>query len=618
MITEKELKELQIAYSQGNPLIPDSDYDALLEEYLEEHGEDKRPFLRQQQTSAVNDVVGTLTKVYGVTKPMREGQKIYTDWLRAKKLTTEKVVVQYKFDGCSVAYDVKEERFFTRGDYDNGESVDVTDLFEKHWIDIPEGMVIEQFEAIKFEAIMSTEAYKKLGLDKRYLRPRDAVSATITSRNKELSNYITLVPLRYYLNNSMQKVSCSAEAHIVHCDDIETIQSFINDVLSQGAKTPVSFMYHDTVETFEIDGVVVSVIDEDGYVDQTKEVAIKILNNIQETKLLDVKFQFGKTGRITPVAILEPVMFDRITVDHVGLSTFDRVVELGLRHGDTVRVTHNIVPYLLDTKGDGDYPIQIPTKCPICGHPFDLRTLKTVRCTNNDCPGLKHGWIVRYCKNMKMMGISDSTISSLFDAGLISSIPDLYKLTVEDIMSLPGFGETSAKNIVNTIKQSSTNVPVARWLGALPIKDVSKKTWEILTKDIDPGIIRHYIMDKTSPDTFITNICVNCFGIGNATIASINTGMRLYWHEIMECCKYVTFSENQQKVGLRGNVAMTGTRDELLTKWLTDKGYNVTSFNKSVVALIVPSLSFISNKVTKAKEWGIPIYTIDQAYDALK
>ena len=133
-----------------------------------------------------------------------------------------------------------------------------------------------------------------------------------------------------------------------------------------------------------------------------------------------------------------------------------------------------------------------------------------------------------------------------------------------------------------------------------------------------PGIIRHYIMDKTSPDTFITNICVNCFGIGNATIASINTGMRLYWYDIMECCKHVTFSEDRQKVGLRGDVAMTGTRDELLTKWLTDKGYNVTSFNKSVVALIVPSLSFISNKVTKAKEWGIPIYTIDQAYDALK
>lgn len=628
-ITEKDLRELQIAYSQGNPLIPDADYDALLEEYLEEHGEDKRPFLRQQQTSAVNDVVGTLTKVYGVTKPMREGQKIYTDWLRAKKLTTEKVVVQYKFDGCSVAYDVKEERFFTRGDYDNGESVDVTDLFEKHWIEIPEGMDIEQFEAIKFEAIMSIEAYKELGLNKRYLRPRDAVSATITSRNKELSNYITLVPLRYYLNNSMQKVSCSAEAHIVHCDDIETIQSFINDVLSQGAKTPVSFMYHDTVETFEIDGVVVSVIDEDGYVDQTKEVAIKILNNIQETKLLDVKFQFGKTGRITPVAILEPVMFDRITVDHVGLSTFDRVVELGLRHGDTVRVTHNIVPYLLDTKGDGDYPIQIPTKCPICGHQFDMKTLKTVRCTNTECPGLKHGLIVRYCKNMKMMGISDRTISSLFDAGLISSIPDLYKLTVKDIMSIPGFGEVSAKNIVDTIKRSSTNVPVTRWLGALPIKDVNKKTWDTLIESLryDPStgtviecnaLIRNLISDQATPDRFVDTVLCVGRNIGIATIRSIKTGMFTYWDDIRNSCQFVTFAEPTQSVrGHRGDVAMTGTRDEQLTKWLTDNGYNVTSFNNNIVALIVPSHEFYSNKVVKAKEKQIPIYTIEEAYHKL-
>lgn len=615
MITEKELKEFQIAYSQGKPLISDEEYDDLLEEYLREHGEDKRPFLRQQQTAAVNDVVGTLTKVYGVTKPMREGQKIYTDWLRTKKLTNEKIVVQNKFDGCSVAYDTKTKRFFTRGDYDNGESIDVTDLFETHWA-WSNILNDENLDAIKFEAIMPIGIYEHLGLDKKYLRPRDAVSAIITSRNIELAQFIVLIPLRLYANGH-QVIPDILKSHVINCDDLEKIQEFINDRLSHGAKISIETLF-DECNIFEIDGVVVSVIDESGNVDPTKEVAIKILNNIQETKLLDVKFQFGKTGRITPVAILEPVKFDRITVDHVGLSTFDRVVELGLRHGDTVRIVHNIVPYLLDTKGDGDYPIQIPTKCPICGHPFDLRTLKTVRCTNNDCPGLKHGWIVRYCKNMRMMGISDSTISSLFDAGLISSIPDLYKLTVEDIMSLPGFGETSAKNIVNTIEQSSTNVPVARWLGALPIKDVSKKTWEILTKDIDPGIIRHYIMDKTSPDTFITNICVNCFGIGNATIASINTGMRLYWYDIMECCKHVTFSEDRQKVGLRGDVAMTGTRDELLTKWLTDKGYNVTSFNKSVVALIVPSLSFISNKVTKAKEWGIPIYTIDQAYDALK
>ena len=131
MVTKEELDKYLKAYQEGHPLISDEKYDELLEEYLSVNGESSRPFTRQKQSDSVNDIVGTLPKVYGVRNAMRDNQTTFDDWIKKKCLNTnDSVLVQPKFDGCSVAFDFETERFFTRGDYDNGESVDVTDLFK--------------------------------------------------------------------------------------------------------------------------------------------------------------------------------------------------------------------------------------------------------------------------------------------------------------------------------------------------------------------------------------------------------------------------------------------------------------------------------------------------------
>ena len=199
MVTKEELERYQIAYSQGKPLISDEEYDALLEEYLKENGEENRPFLRAQQSDDVNDIVGTLTKAYGVTEPWREGQMFYAKW--QKRISPDaKIILQPKFDGCSIACDLVTGRWYTRGDYDNGESVDVTELFEDRLTHY-RTYVGNTFTAIKFEAIMAKEVYDKLNLKASYKRPRDAVSGAITSRDIEMCKYITLVPLRIYGDN---------------------------------------------------------------------------------------------------------------------------------------------------------------------------------------------------------------------------------------------------------------------------------------------------------------------------------------------------------------------------------------------------------------------------------
>ena len=615
LITKAELDKYQKAYSEGHAIITDEEYDNLLEEYLNQVGESNRPFLRQKQSGDVNDVVGTLTKVYGVTTPMRPDQKVYTDWIRTKKIPNDaKIIVQPKFDGCSVAIDAYLGKYYTRGDVDNGESVDVTALFKDHF----KNGFGEAISAVKFEAIMSHEVFEKLSLNKSYKRPRDVVAATITSQNTELSQYITLVPLREYsMNDSFIPDELEDLSLTTTADDFEGIESFISDKLSDGATVKFNGC------TYSIDGVVVSVID-DGRT--TEEVAIKILNNIKETKIVNIDYQYGKTGKITPVGILDPVYFDTVKVDHVGLSTLDRVMSLGLKYNDTVRIVYNIVPYLIDSYHDGSVPIPIPKNCPICGAPLNFRTLKTVRCTNPQCSGLKIGLIHRYCEKMKMMGIAKSTITKFYEAGLVECIGDLYRLTPEKIMSIDGFKEKSANNIIKSIHDNSRDVDLAKWLGALPIKDISAKTWQLVINAKYPSdnmkatsVYRNAIENGT-PDSFMMECVPNyVHGFSTNTYAAMREGLVLYWSEIQDVIQYISFNVlTDLRKPTKGRVTLTGTRDDKLINYLTEKGYEVNDYSSKTIALVIPEKGYVSSKVVKAAKSGIPIYTIQEAYEALK
>ena len=618
MITKEELEKYQIAYSQGNPLISDEEYDNLLEEYLRNVGESNRPFLRQKQSDDVNDIVGTLTKVYGTTTAMRPGQKIYTDWMRQKNIPLDATItIQPKFDGCSVALDSKTGRFFTRGDYDNGESLDVTALFENLYDDLSKFP-----DAVKFEAIMSHEAFKTLKPVKKdgtpYKRPRDVVSATLTGQNVEMARYITLVPLRAIDNKEQfipdELVDMSVCAH---ANEIDKIDNFISNKLADGA----------TVEfngcTYSIDGVVVSITD--ARFRTGEEVAIKILNNVKETRIINIDYQYGKTGKITPVGILEPVYFDNVKVDHVGLSTLDRVVQLGVKYNDTCRIVYNIVPYLIDTYGDGSIPIPVPQNCPICGAKLNFKTLKTVRCTNPQCSGLKVGMIHRYCEKMKIMGIAKNTITKLFESGLVLCIGDLYRLTPDKIMEIDGFKEKSANNIVKSIHDASANVDLAKWLGALPIKDISAKTWQLVINAKFPSdnmravnTYQHAIANGT-PDSFMMECVPNyVYGFSANTYSAMREGLVLYWDEIQDVLQYISFNVlTDMNKPTRGRVTLTGTRDEKLINYLKEKGYEVDDYSSKTIALVIPNKGYMSSKVVKARKTGIPIYTIEEAYGAL-
>lgn len=621
MLTKEQLGEIIDKYNRGEDTgYTDEEYDALLEEYLKANGgESNRPYNRQTQTGDVNDIVGTLPKAYGVSKAMREGQKVYTDFV--SKFPYDEVYVQPKFDGCSIALDLTTGRWFTRGDYDDGESVDVTDVFQH--IDINkmrEHLGLQpRSTSVKFEAILSHETYndQRLGIYLKYKRPRDFVAATITSRNTEYAKLITLVPLREY-HDGKQYIPVILQKNLSQwCkpNDLDVIEDFIQRL----SKDDFTVMYDQAREwmTYSVDGVVVSPVCNDGgyaCTDPATEVAIKIIHDVKKTKLITVEYQFGKQGRITPVAILEPVQFGNVTVDHVTLSTIERVVNMKLRHNDTVRIMYNIVPYLIDSEHDGGYPIDLVRNCPICNAPLVyMNNGKIVKCTNPDCSGLKLGAIIRHAEKMKMMGISAGIIRQLYDAGIVNSIPDLYNLKShrDEIIGMSGFGEKSYTNMINSIDSAVRSTTLARCLGAMPFNDTSEETWKRVISVMGNNEVITTMLDGSFPNAILVHGYIP--SVGELKIKKIIDG---YIRNKQELCVLInwikgllTQDDNTTKV----KVALSGTRDKDLIDSLESQGFEVKdNLTKDCEILVIPESTFTSSKVEKAKKMGIKIMTMSQ------
>lgn len=241
---------------------------------------------------------------------------------------------------------------------------------------------------------------------------------------------------------------------------------------------------------------------------------------------------------------------------------------------------------------------------------------------NPNCIGRKIGDITRYVIKMRMLGIAKSTVERLYEAGLVTCISDLYRLTKEDIMSVDGYKEKSADNIIQIIKNASNDCPVSRWLGALPFKDVDSKKWDLIlngyfgTDEMKKSNgIRMYV--DSNPIDFIEEILSKWYvGIGDMTLRNINEGWMRNIEEMRKIIKHITFrittSVSSPGVPITTHVTFTGCRDEELSKWLLDKGVATIDFGSKTEYLIIPNKDYQNNKTAKAKAKGIHIIPIEE------
>ena len=246
---------------------------------------------------------------------------------------------------------------------------------------------------------------------------------------------------------------------------------------------------------YDIDGMVVKVdsLEQQGRLGYTAKnprwaVAFKYPPKQKVTRLLDVVFQVGRTGALTPVAHLEPVEIGGVTVSRATLHNEDEVRRKGVMVGDHVlieragEVIPQVVRPLVERRTGAEREVVIPTDCPACGSKAVREEGEAVRrCVNASCPAQVKERLAHFCSRnaMDIEGVGPALIDQLVGAGLVKDVSDLYRLTETDLLTLEGVAEKSARNVLDAVR-SSLDKDLGRVLHALGIRHVGRTTASLL------------------------------------------------------------------------------------------------------------------------------------------
>lgn len=217
-------------------------------------------------------------------------------------------------------------------------------------------------------------------------------------------------------------------------------------------------------------------------------IAAKFPASQATTRLVAVEFGVGRTGAITPVAILEPVRVGGVMVSRATLHNEDELRRKGLMLGDTVLIQRagdvipEVVKPVVENRTGREQPIIMPTTCPECGFPLVRAGQKTItRCPNPDCPAQRVRGLIHFTgkSGMDIEGLGKKAVEQLVSQGLIQDIPDIYRLETGTLAALDGWGDKSAENAVRAIEASRTPT-LAKFLAALGIRHVGEVTAQLL------------------------------------------------------------------------------------------------------------------------------------------
>jgi DNA ligase (NAD+) len=426
-------------------------------------------------------------------------------------------VCELKLDGMSLALiyeDGKLARGITRGDGSVGEEVTLNVRTVRSIpLSIPKDKLKKagipaDFE-VRGELLMPLAAFKKMNEDREsrglslFANPRNATAGTVrqldsrvtADRRLDYFSYALLQNGRTYFDHHLKTLDALDHAgfkinqsrKLVH--NIDEAWAFIRQWEEKRESLP-----------YEIDGIVikvdrVSLQDELGFTGKAPRwaIAYKYAARAGITQLKGVRWQVGRTGKLTPVAELDPVLIGGTTVRNATLHNVDEINRLGIKVRDWVRVERggDVIPKVTEVIDDKEHPrsvdiedIEIPQKCPVCGTKI-VRTEGEVdyRCVNANCAAKLRETILHFASRgvMNIDGMGDALVSQLTERGLVKNVADLYALTKADLLSLERVGDKSAQNILDEI-ENSKKLPLERVIYGLGIRMVGERTAQFLAE----------------------------------------------------------------------------------------------------------------------------------------
>ncbi|HLY99455.1 MAG TPA: NAD-dependent DNA ligase LigA [Candidatus Angelobacter sp.] len=511
-------------YVLDAPAISDAEFDRLMQELKKLEAEHPEMITPDSPTQRVGGKPREGFIKVAHSRPMLSLDNAFSEeelraWeRRARELAgTDQMeyVCELKLDGMSLALTYKGgklDRGVTRGDGSVGE--DVTSnvrTMRSVPLSIPlaklkQAGIPPDFE-VRGEIVMPLAAFERMNEDRerqnlaKFANPRNAAAGTIrvlepnivAQRRLDFYAYFLLVEGRYFPDKhsaaleALHAAGFKVNSHHALAHNADEILEFIAKGEQVREKLP-----------HEIDGIVTKVNsmrlqERLGFTGKAPRwaIAYKYAARNGVTQVEDIKAQVGRTGKLTPVAWLKPVLIGGTTVTRATLHNQDEIDRLGVKIGDWVMVERggDVIPKVVSVMEDKDHPrghekFHLPDRCPVCGgHVVRAEGEADHRCVNANCPAKLRESILHFAARsvMNIEGMGESMVNQLCDRGLITNIADIYELTKEKLLTLERVGDKSAENLLGEIEQSR-RLPLERVIYGLGIRFVGERTAEFLAE----------------------------------------------------------------------------------------------------------------------------------------
>ncbi|HFH7695086.1 TPA: NAD-dependent DNA ligase LigA [Streptococcus agalactiae] len=628
-------------YTQDNPTVSDSQYDQLYRELVELEEQHPENILPNSPTHRVGGLVLEGFEKYQHEYPLYSLQDAFSkeeliafDKRVKAEFPTASYMAELKIDGLSVSLTYVNgilQVGATRGDGNIGENI-TENLKRVH--DIPLHLDQSLDITVRGECYLPKESFEAINIEKRangeqeFANPRNAAAGTLRQLNTGIVAKRKLATFLYQEASPTQKETqddvlkelesygFSVNHHRLISSSMEKIWDFIQTIEKDRISLP-----------YDIDGIVIKVNslamqEELGFTVKAPRwaIAYKFPAEEKEAEILSVDWTVGRTGVVTPTANLTPVQLAGTTVSRATLHNVDYIAEKDIRIGDTVVVykAGDIIPAVLNvvmSKRNQQEVMLIPKLCPSCGSELvHFEDEVALRCINPLCPNQIKERLAHFASRdaMNITGFGPSLVEKLFDAHLIADVADIYRLSIEDLLTLDGIKEKSATKIYHAIQSSKEN-SAEKLLFGLGIRHVGSKASRLLLEEF--GNLRQLSQESQESIASID-------GLGGVIAKSLHTFFEK--EEVDKLLEELTsYNVNFNYLGKRVStdaqlsgltVVLTGklekmTRNEAKEK-LQNLGAKVTGSVSKKTDLIVAG-SDAGSKLTKAQDLGITIQDED-------
>jgi DNA ligase (NAD+) len=361
---------------------------------------------------------------------------------------------------------------------------------------------------VRGEAVMPEKAFEQMNKEREAqglppaVNPRNAAAGTLRTKEPSIVAQRRLDVSAYFLLSNGEYLAIGQEATLdaltalgfrvnPHRGRVHTVEEMMKFIEGAGKRRATL--------GYDIDGVVFKVDSHAaqlrlGYTGRAPRWAIAYKFSAEQaiTQLLDIMISVGRSGKLTPTAMLNPVFVGGVTVSRATLHNADWIERMGLMIGDWVKVERggDVIPKVAEIVEDAEHPrgthkFVYPTHCPECGQPVVREEGEAdYRCVNADCPAMLRETLLHWGSRgvMNIEGLGEAAVAQLRERGLVRSVADLYKLTEEQVVGLERFGEKSARTLLAEIERSK-HAGLARVLMGLGIRFVGERTAELLAEE---------------------------------------------------------------------------------------------------------------------------------------